>query len=1532
MKKVLIGIGTLLVLVVIAIPVAPSFIDWNRYKAEIAAKVREQTGRDIAIDGDISLAVLWTPTLSVHKVRFANIAGGSAPDMASLESLDVRLAFAPLDWLSRNFQVQRIDLVQPTILLERLADGHANWELGNPAPSAAGAPVGGGPGPAIRLDSITIKNGTLIYREAAGGSEQRVDALNASFGADTLNGPFRADGSLTYRSVPIIFKLTSGVLAGDQPAQISGEVGLAKSDATAKFAGTVATAGPLAVNGRLDAASADLAAALDSLAPGASAGSPLALDKAAKIGGDVRYAAGGGEIQNFTVALGDMTAAGGVKFTAGPPAKADVKLSVNRLDLDKLLAAAGAPSAAPEPGAAGAFALPQGIDASLDLAVGAIGYRGGVINDAHLIATLTQGEVDLSRLSGLLPGGSSLSVTGTLAAAGGAPKFTGVLDGKADNLRGLLDWLQVAPPPVPADRLRSLAMTGKVTATPGTIELADLDVKLDSSRIIGGTTVALPGAGRANPAFGVGLAIDQLNLDAYLPPAAGAKAAAKDQKAGLPLQNLAPLAGIDANVELRVGKLTLNEQTLQGVHVDGTLQKGALTLRDLSVKDFAGGKGGLNGTITNLAGQPRFDTKFNLAANDAGKAFQLAGLPKTAPGKLGALKLDGSLSGGAQDVAYDVNFSIAGVGAAGEAKGKATGIGAGIPRIDTTFDVKAKDAGPLAALANLDPASASRLGAVSLTGTAASGANDVTYNVAVGLAGIGGQGQFAGKITGLSGTPQVDTKLNFAAQKPAPLLALLHMAGPTADKVGQLGCTGTMAGNADNMKLDLALQGFGGSAKVAGTVMAAAPPTRFDLTIAADHPEFRDLLASLVPGYQPQAGQLGPFSFAAKATGSTQSASLSGLSLKAGPTQLTGDMKYDGSYARPFVTANLRGGLVDLTPFSSPGRGGGAGGGERWSRDPLDLSILDAADADIDFAANRFVSGNTAIDNLQARLALRDGTLTITQITGNSYGGAINLTGKLVGRGLPTFNGHVVASNVDIGGVSGSSFVKGPVTLNADLTSSGASMAELMDALHGNGTVNGTVTVLGQLQQMLGVAALSVLGQQLSQLTGQQQVQSMTDYVSSAYQAFVGRQSALNGNFKINRGILNTQDLTLNNEQAKALMSGDANLSAWTIGMLVNIFSMTAQNPDQPCLMVDLAGILSSPTPRPRSGGGCGGSQASPGNPLGGLLPGVFGQQQQPQQPGGLPGALQGVLPGVFGGQQQQQQNGPPLPGAEMQPQPGGAIQPQPGGAIQPQPGGVVQPQPGGVTQPEAPAAFPAPGAETAAPAVTAPAQPAPTPAAPTATAPATAGQQPPAPAAQQPPAAAAPAQPAIQDQSGGKKKKKQGQSGSNAPAGQTAPAGQAPAAPAAQPAPEATPAQPPAATQQPPAAAAPAQPATPEQPAGQKKKKKQGTGQAAPAGQPAQPAPVIQPAPEAAPAPQQPAPTTPGAEAPAQPSAAPAQQAAPSQPAPTTTVPEQQPAPPAQPGATTAPAPEQPAQPGQEGTGAPVIAPTAPGSEQPQQ
>src|SRR3546814_3575715 len=86
----------IVVLAVVAALVAPSFIDWNAYRAEIATEVRKATGRRLVIEGPVDVALLPTPKLSAAKVRLANLEGAAVPDMVRLESLDVRVAFWPL--------------------------------------------------------------------------------------------------------------------------------------------------------------------------------------------------------------------------------------------------------------------------------------------------------------------------------------------------------------------------------------------------------------------------------------------------------------------------------------------------------------------------------------------------------------------------------------------------------------------------------------------------------------------------------------------------------------------------------------------------------------------------------------------------------------------------------------------------------------------------------------------------------------------------------------------------------------------------------------------------------------------------------------------------------------------------------------------------------------------------------------------------------------------------------------------------------------------------------------------------------------------------------------------------------------------------------------------------------------------------------------------------------------------------------------------------------------------------------------------
>ncbi|HER26741.1 MAG TPA: AsmA family protein, partial [Rhodospirillales bacterium] len=124
MKKLLIALVVLIALLIAGVVVGPGLIDWNSYKGEITARVKEATGLTINIDGDIELAVLPSPALVVNKVRLGNVAGAASPEMVRLKSLQVRVALGPL--LSGQVQVQTIRLVEPIIEIERFSDGRWN--------------------------------------------------------------------------------------------------------------------------------------------------------------------------------------------------------------------------------------------------------------------------------------------------------------------------------------------------------------------------------------------------------------------------------------------------------------------------------------------------------------------------------------------------------------------------------------------------------------------------------------------------------------------------------------------------------------------------------------------------------------------------------------------------------------------------------------------------------------------------------------------------------------------------------------------------------------------------------------------------------------------------------------------------------------------------------------------------------------------------------------------------------------------------------------------------------------------------------------------------------------------------------------------------------------------------------------------------------------------------------------------------------------------------------------------------------------
>ncbi|MFC5428108.1 AsmA family protein [Paraburkholderia denitrificans] len=119
--------------------------DWNHAKPWVNEKVSEAIGRPFAIQGDLKVGwrapvgetgwhawVPW-PRFSATQIAVANPAWARTPQFATLDEIDFEVMVLPL--LVHDIVIPAINLVNPSIDAERLADGRNNWTF-NPPPSS----------------------------------------------------------------------------------------------------------------------------------------------------------------------------------------------------------------------------------------------------------------------------------------------------------------------------------------------------------------------------------------------------------------------------------------------------------------------------------------------------------------------------------------------------------------------------------------------------------------------------------------------------------------------------------------------------------------------------------------------------------------------------------------------------------------------------------------------------------------------------------------------------------------------------------------------------------------------------------------------------------------------------------------------------------------------------------------------------------------------------------------------------------------------------------------------------------------------------------------------------------------------------------------------------------------------------------------------------------------------------------------------------------------------------------------------------
>lgn len=648
MKKIGIGAGILLILLIGSALVVPSFIDWNQYKSQIVTTASDLSGRTVSINGDLSLTVLPSPSFSAEDVSVSNVAGGQAGNFITLKSVDVNVAFFPL--LRGEVQVKKFILVEPVVAIEIDENGKGNWEFG----SDEAAQDSSGSSTDLSFEQFQIENGQLSYQDISTGTQELVRMINADVTIDSLQGPFEIDGNARYKNLPVSIDLMVGTIREGRKVPINLTSGLLDNDVQIKFVGgalldEVSPQADGKIN--LDADEVgDVFLALALLDPentnqnGPKYNQPLSLETTVAYGGDAI------NISAFNFEMGESRGAGSLKATFGELTRFDGNLTVNSLDLDSFLPAIEETDLQPESTSQGQdnidYSFLSEIEGTFQFKLGALQYNEKIASQLDLDITASNSELDFTNARVNMPGGSELSLRGALSAPQNKPFFNGNVALNSGNFRAFLDWLKIDTSTIPQGRLTRLAYSGGIQVVPDMVQLYGMDGSLDTFTFSGGVSYAL----QDRPAMGLEVAVNNLNIDNYI---------IQDETESDYKSAVAILADFDANYQIDLSNVTVQGVTINKVALAGELFNGALNAKSIVVENYAGFD--LNGSLigNNLGDNPNFETSFNTTATSLvplQRAFRFQTAFDVA--EVGAISINGRMNGNFEQLNMDLKSTI----------------------------------------------------------------------------------------------------------------------------------------------------------------------------------------------------------------------------------------------------------------------------------------------------------------------------------------------------------------------------------------------------------------------------------------------------------------------------------------------------------------------------------------------------------------------------------------------------------------------------------------------------------------------------------------------------------------------------------------------------------------------------------------------------------------------------------------------------------------------------------------------------------
>ena len=403
MKKIfsiLVGLSILAAAFIVAVVfMLPDMIQSDGFKLQIVRAVKQQTGRDLSIEGDLDLDVFPKIGLVMGKTELSNATGFDDRPFAHVNTVHIGLALLPL--LSKQVKVDEVIVDGLFLNLHRNKAGQTNWDnffkdADGQADQQASSPqrdAEAGLG-SLYIGGINIRDAEINWQDDTTGEAYRISELNLTGGAIMPGQPASIDFSAHFASkshqVGGMFRLTGDVLFAEADQSITMNSAVLEVDNVRHLLEALGVAVPETVD-------------------------PAMLTRI-KAGFDIMVSGQRIAMERLDIAIDDTTLKGRVDITDVSQQAVTFELDIDQIDLGRYLLTSEAGSdPRPQPNDAGVtgdepllpVATLRKLNANGMLRIAHLGVNNIKADDVELELKSADGRINLETRADLYQGGHS---------------------------------------------------------------------------------------------------------------------------------------------------------------------------------------------------------------------------------------------------------------------------------------------------------------------------------------------------------------------------------------------------------------------------------------------------------------------------------------------------------------------------------------------------------------------------------------------------------------------------------------------------------------------------------------------------------------------------------------------------------------------------------------------------------------------------------------------------------------------------------------------------------------------------------------------------------------------------------------------------------------------------------------------------------------------------------------------------------------------------------------------------------------------